>query len=91
MISEIVLSLTLLGFLIYHIVYVRDSNKRFHQILKATMAKNLGEYDVSTRVEAEVEKKGKLVDKAIMDMPEFIPAEEASDELFEKHIQAQFE
>ena len=87
MITEIVLGVVILVILVYHYLYVRETNSRHGELVKAIMAKNLREYDDSKIIENR-QKKGET-DKIIQDIPEFIPMEDASDEIFEKHIQEQ--
>jgi len=68
------------GLLAAHIWFVKANHKKDREFLKAFMSRDLPEFDHSEKLE------DKSFDDAFAKPPEFIPAEAASDELFNKMI-----
>lgn len=78
------ISLLFVTFVIYHFIYVKEANKKHHELVKAIMAKNLREYDDSVLVENR--SKTQKNDSIVTDIPEFMPADQVDDKTFQMHI-----
>lgn len=76
------LAILLIGMFIYHIVIVKEFNSQIRELNKILKAKTLTEYAVSDKVEEEVVEQKP---------PEFIPAEDIDDSIFQKMIERQLD
>jgi DNA-binding MarR family transcriptional regulator len=76
--TEILLTIILLANIGYLVWYTHQNNLKEAKYIKAILAKNLPEMVQSELIEKEEPAEDKL--------SEFIPLEEADDELFAKHI-----
>ena len=76
--TEIILGLTILGLLIYHAWYVKQSDVKQNKLLKAIMAKNLQEYESSEIIEKNSTKPD--------DLPDDIEIEDLEEKGFQNYI-----
>ena len=81
MIVDVILALLIVGILIYHFVYVKETNKQMMELTKAVMAKDLTDYTLNKSIEEQE------VTETIPN--EFVPVEEADERLFDKMIKRQ--
>ena len=77
--TEVILGLIIVAILVGHFLYVQETNKQFKTLVKAVMAKNLKELDISETPQVKAEE-GKP------ELPDLVPVENASDEEFDKAI-----
>ena len=76
------LAILLIGMFIYHIVLIKEYNSQIRELNKILKAKTLTEYAVSDKVEEEVVEQKP---------PEYIPAEDIDDSIFQKMIERQLD
>lgn len=81
MVTEIVLALLVIGILIYHFVYTKETNKQIMELTKAVMAKDLTDYTINKTVE----------DQEVVETPEpdAVLSDQADERLFDKMIKDQ--
>jgi len=75
-----ILAVLLIGMFVYHIIMVKEFNKQILELTKVNKAKNLTEYTISENIKVE--------DKEIVP-PEFMPAENVADNVFDRMIKRQ--
>ena len=64
--TEIILGLIVLSLLVYHAWYVRETNKKQKEMIKAIMSKNLQEYEASEIIEKATNEEVKPPDEQPM-------------------------
>lgn len=77
---ELILAGLMVVMLVYHAWYVRETNKRHKELVKAVMSKNLQEYQATDIMDTESKE---------VEPPDELPLEELDDSQFTKLIDKQ--
>lgn len=78
--TELILAGLIVVILVYHSWYVRETNKRHKELVKAVMSKNLQEYQATDIMDTESKE---------VEPPDELPLEELDDSQFTKLIDKQ--
>lgn len=81
MVSEIILGIILIVVLVFHIFYVRESNKQIRELSKLIKSKDAIEYVTATKIEENR--------PTVNEEPELRPVENMSDDQFFDNIKKQ--
>jgi len=76
------LAILLIGMFIYHFYMVKELNKQIKELVKLQKAKDLTEYSANEQIKEESEP---------VQPPEFIPAENIDEDIFQKMIERQLD
>lgn len=75
-----ILAILLIGMFIYHVIMVKELNKQILELTKVHKAKNLTEYAISENIKVEEKE---------LTPPDFLPAENVADNVFDRMIKRQ--